>query len=492
MEFEKYLELIIKKRHNKLSREEASLLDHWLQKSSDNQKIQEDIQQIWKLTQHYQESYEPIVQNGFDRFQQTIHASPINHHYTTLIVKVMQGNASTEEASSLEEWVNQKQENADLRQAVENVWTLTQQYQASYEPNAKAGLARFKDALANDEQLVDHSPTAHDELLTDLITKNLSRNISSEEADQLDVWLTKNNENKQLYEDLVKVWENTTYYQESYQPDTAQGLARFNQLIVDTDKKSDAPVKSLNKKSSQKFTLVGIAATVALLLVAGYWLFFQSSSITVVATANTTQTITLPDGSTVSLNKNSELSYDKKFDPRIVKLKGEAFFEVTKQGGKPFSIFSNGTKTEVLGTSFNIKTSNKNSDVEVTVITGKVAVSLEKVPQKRVLLAPGDKAVCKKQVKLIKKEKSSNQNFLAWKTRRLAFENHTLQNIIPELERFYQVKIELTNSKMLNCRFTGTFDNVALEEALEIIKFTFNASYTKSSNKYIIKGKGCN
>jgi ferric-dicitrate binding protein FerR (iron transport regulator) len=67
-----------------------------------------------------------------------------------------------------------------------------------------------------------------------------------------------------------------------------------------------------------------------------------------------------------------------------------------------------------------------------------------------------------------------------------------LENIIPELEKLYQIKIVLGNEKMLNCRFTGTFDNVKLEEALEIIKFTFNASYTQSGNTYTIKGKGCN
>lgn len=494
MEVEKYLELIIKKCHNKLSSEEESLLYHWLQESSENEKIQEDVQKIWDVTENYQKSYAPTIAHGVEKFQKALNASAVEDNYTELMVKAQQGTASTTNQASLESWINQSSDNAGLHEDTQKVWGLTQQYQTSYQPDAQKGFARFQQELAKQESTPEVEDTS-DDVFADLITKKLSGDITPEEVQQLDNWLAQNPENEHLYEDLAQVWANTSHYQESYQPDAAQGFARFSQSLANATQQSSPPVKELKHKSSRRsFGMIGIAATVAILFVAGYFLLFNQPKDTnvVVATTNTTQTVTLPDGSTVSLNKNSELSYNKKFDTRIVNLKGEAFFEVTKQNGKPFSILSNGTKTEVLGTSFNIKASEQNQDVEVTVLTGKVAVSLEKEPKKKVLLVPGDKAVYQPKTALIKKEKSSNKNFLAWKTLRLAFDNNTLKNIIPELEKLYQIKIVLGNEKMLNCRFTGTFDNVKLEEALEIIKFTFNASYTKSGNTYTIKGKGCN
>src|SRR5690606_6204958 len=87
--------------------------------------------------------------------------------------------------------------------------------------------------------------------------------------------------------------------------------------------------------------------------------------------------IKLPDGSTVLLNDDSELSYSLPFDdgPREVTLKGEAFFDIIHDNNKPFIVRTGNISTNVLGTAFNINARNRN--VVVTVERGLVQVSDE-------------------------------------------------------------------------------------------------------------------
>ena len=101
----------------------------------------------------------------------------------------------------------------------------------------------------------------------------------------------------------------------------------------------------------------------------------MSKKITVVA-GNDQKNIlvSLPDGSKIYLNRNSEFSYRKNFGKhgRNVKLTGEAFFEISPDVSKPFIIDAGKAKVKVVGTSFNVITNNRESAVEVFVKTGKV------------------------------------------------------------------------------------------------------------------------
>lgn len=93
-------------------------------------------------------------------------------------------------------------------------------------------------------------------------------------------------------------------------------------------------------------------------------LFSCTNSNVKISTKDNFKIIDLPDGSTAYLNNNSSIKYNKFFDERIVKQKGEVFFEVTK-GTTPFIVKTDVGEIQVLGTKFNVKSSNKELDVEV-------------------------------------------------------------------------------------------------------------------------------
>ena len=89
----------------------------------------------------------------------------------------------------------------------------------------------------------------------------------------------------------------------------------------------------------------------------------------------------LPDSTFVSLNADSKISYPAKFSAskREVYLEGEAFFDVKRDVNRPFLIYANGSTTEVLGTSFNVNAYPSENIVEISVVTGKVAVYSRKI-----------------------------------------------------------------------------------------------------------------
>ncbi|NOQ25888.1 MAG: hypothetical protein GQ564_11045 [Bacteroidales bacterium] len=93
-------------------------------------------------------------------------------------------------------------------------------------------------------------------------------------------------------------------------------------------------------------------------------LFSCTNSNVKISTEDNFKIVELPDGSTAYLNNNSSIKYNKYFDERIIEQKGEVFFEVTK-GTAPFIVKTEVGEIQVLGTKFNVKSSNKELDVEV-------------------------------------------------------------------------------------------------------------------------------
>jgi ferric-dicitrate binding protein FerR (iron transport regulator) len=243
------------------------------------------------------------------------------------------------------------------------------------------------------------------------------------------------------------------------------------------------------KKSRLLWPVVtGIAAS--LLLVATYF-GLNSNNFETVATAGGNFQIKLADGSTITLNKNSKLQYPKEFDDdtRDVVLFGEAFFEISPDPNKPFIVKSGNSTTTVLGTSFNIRNYEDDDHIEVTVLTGKVSFSSKSNSE---LLLKGDRAALSKISNTI--EKKSNQmkgNITSWKSKKLNFNDQLLGEVITDLERYFDISIEVKNRELLQCHFKGSFQNADMPEILRTLEYVFGISYEKQGKSYILSGKGC-
>lgn len=199
----------------------------------------------------------------------------------------------------------------------------------------------------------------------------------------------------------------------------------------------------------------------------------------------TNRSITLEDGSIITLNSNSKLIYPRKFNKteRRVELVGEAFFDIAKNPNKAFIIKAKDAEVKVLGTSFNINAATKN--VEVLVKTGKVQFSSINKPNNKLVLIRGDFATLKesKLEKIIPRD----DNYLSWKTRQMIFRDTKLQEVAKVLNRTYQVQIHFQDAGIKNLPLTTTFDHEPLDDILNYMCSPFNLVYERKGMQVIIK-----
>ena len=193
--------------------------------------------------------------------------------------------------------------------------------------------------------------------------------------------------------------------------------------------------------------------------------------------------VSLPDGSKIFLNRNSELTYHANFGGRgrNVTLTGEAFFEIAPDVTRPFIISAGDAKVKVVGTSFNVITRNSEAAVEVFVKTGKVLLSNNSGTES-LSLEPGYIGTVKAKASV--KKLNDNPNYLSWNTGLLVYNGQKLNVVFSDLKRVYNMDIEVADTAILENRWTSPIDNQPQETIIRLICASFNLSYTIDGNVY--------
>ncbi len=330
----------------------------------------------------------------------------------------------------------------------------------------------------------------------ELTQKLLLEVISPEEKKELDSWINSDLKNKELFEEYKKVWNISLDYQKDYTPDVDAGLKRFQQRIAkDTKNLPTSKVRSLT-------TWYRVAAAVFLLVGAGFvWNYFSASTpqmAKVTTSENESKVVTLSDGSTVSLNENSTLSYPVTFDgdTRSITFSGEAFIKVTKDPEHPFIVQGNQTEVKVLGTSFNIRSYPEEKQTEVVVATGKVQFSGKTKEQqyKFVVLEKDDQGIYEQSSKKLLKTKVKSRNHDSWNTKKLHFEDTPMSVVIQDIENYYNIKINKSKAKVLGCKYTSTFNDNSISEVFENLELALDLKVQLKEDKSyeLIGGRNCN
>jgi ferric-dicitrate binding protein FerR (iron transport regulator) len=202
----------------------------------------------------------------------------------------------------------------------------------------------------------------------------------------------------------------------------------------------------------------------------------------------------LSDSSIVWLKGNSSILYSKDFNDneRKVKLTGEALFEIAKDPHRPFIIECGDLRARVLGTSFNIKSNDH--DVEVFVLTGKVALSSEGNSQ-GLIVHPNEKALyhtAAKQLEKVMARQSERATKIAGTQYSMRFQATRMQEIIRRIEGKFDVRISLSDEKLNNCTITADFTDQSLDRTLSLISQTLDIQYEIKNDQVRLKGTGCN
>jgi hypothetical protein len=200
--------------------------------------------------------------------------------------------------------------------------------------------------------------------------------------------------------------------------------------------------------------------------------------------------IILSDGTLVHLNSGSKLKYPVKFDknkPRMVRLEGEAFFDVAERKNQIFSVNTETINVEVYGTKFNFKNHPEDNYSDVVLVEGSVGM-YSKYIDNIIRLKPGIKGSFNKSNFSITQDKINTSIYTSWIDGQVVFRNESFESILTKLERIYNVEIINNNNNKSNETFNAKIDveKESINEVLSYFNKIYNIKYQTFNNKIII------
>jgi transmembrane sensor len=315
-----------------------------------------------------------------------------------------------------------------------------------------------------------------------LIGKCLSGNATTDEIKQLEEWRNLSEENQVIYTGSSKVWEKS---EPVINPNTIQK----DKLRVESAYNSFLAGKV--KKISRLSFIYKIAAILALpLTFAISWYFFEyqgdanspSGQIcSITSPKGHVSKCILPDGTAVWVNTGSTIEYNTAlFDKenREIILNGEAYFEVTSNKDRPFKVITKYADVNVTGTAFNVIAYPEDDIFETVLAEGNVHLEFKAGRCNPFYMKPGQRVILNVPDNKLDVESVEAELFTSWRNGELIFKDATLNDLVKELERIYDIRFHMKPSSLGQLRFRGMFsydNNLIL--ALEKIKITSGVDY---------------
>ena len=235
----------------------------------------------------------------------------------------------------------------------------------------------------------------------------------------------------------------------------------------------------------------------------------------IVSTKNGSKSkIELPDGTQVWLNVGSRIKYDENYgkENRELTLTGEAYFDVARDANRPFILHTGKMDVKVLGTVFNVKAYPGDATTEAALIRGSIEVTFPGRPQEKLILKPADKiSIANKEmtsdedtVRLTKANRKATPAIMvssiqyepdssaivetSWVNNRLIFRSKTFEELARDIERWFNVTVQVRDSAILSKKFTGTFSNESITDALDALSYSypFHYKFNRSNNTVVI------
>ncbi|HVI45560.1 MAG TPA: FecR domain-containing protein [Chitinophaga sp.] len=346
------------------------------------------------------------------------------------------------------------------------------------------------------------------ERLYHLLAREIANELTHAETEELQQLLQHHPHASYIRELFTRQWEEVSQ-QEYPQQMLAKHLQRLEQAAA-PEEEAEEPVATSGRRLWLR--IVAAAASLAIIAVVGWKLLYRPATAPppqeqLVTTKGTRSKLVLPDGTRVWLNAGSKLDYPKTFavdQQRIVRLEGEAFFDVTTDAARPFRVQTRSFTILVLGTSFNVRAYPEEDSAVTSLVQGAVQVQLDKAGKQLVALHPNEKLTVpanlfeqseelvkesdtkKLQVPVYKQPLTQVRDSVltetAWVTNKLAFKHLELEKVTAMLEQWYGVEIGFRNEQRKQLYFTGVFDTGNVDNVLEALASTNSFTYIKDAN----------
>ncbi|MBE0646335.1 MAG: FecR domain-containing protein [Bacteroidales bacterium] len=330
-----------------------------------------------------------------------------------------------------------------------------------------------------------------------LLLQYLLGKSDSADKREIEEWLNKSDANRRQLDRLEVLWMETGKLVPP--PVVVDTAAAWQRLSARIEAQENALETSKGGRIIRMQSIRWVAGIAAAVLVAlGFWwlgLFNPQHELLVMASIEEVMTDTLPDGSLVTLNKNSTLLYPEAFEKgeREVTLLGEAFFEVKHDSGKPFIVKAGSAGIRVAGTSFDVR-AYPDQEVEVFVSTG--TVILFRVDPKTgdsasVILTAGMKGILPVASEEPLIDSQHNPDELFWMNQKLEFRQTPLSEVVSLLMNCYHVQIQLSNEAIESCKLTAFFSGEPIDLILQVIADTFGLTLEQTDGTYRLTGNDC-
>jgi len=322
-----------------------------------------------------------------------------------------------------------------------------------------------------------------------IILKYLQGISTLEENEVLHQWTEQSSENKKRLFAEKDIWETSAFLadQKKYNISSELEILRKN---LHSDKKQPVAIfRKIVEIAAVLLITFGLGWASQFIAFSGDQQSVEVSQQEIFVPKGQVNQIFLADGTRIWVNSETRLSVPSVFSPteRVVKLSGEAFFEVAKDKNRPFRVEVNGEVIEVLGTTFNVRAYNTSNEIETTLESGQIRLH---AGNKITILNPGDQCVLNKTTNFLKVDKVDPINFSSWKNGRYEFQNKDLIEVFKVIERWYDVEITVDETYFKGMHFSGVIKrNKDAKHFLELLNHSIPINYKINLDKIEITHK---
>lgn len=341
--------------------------------------------------------------------------------------------------------------------------------------------------------------------IIELLTRKFAGEASLNELEELKELLHRHPDSVYYDEFLKQLWlpakidiNETEYLEEQYNRHKLRFSGELEFSIEDAEEKRQLDYRNLFENKKLKYSLLLLLSVITIVSFILIKIRRDANVIqytTIITGKGIRKQICLPDGTHVWLNSESKISFDGGMlnkNQREVNLVGEAFFDVVHDKKHPFVVHTDKITIRVIGTAFNVEAYPNDMKSTTTLIRGSIELSVNNFSQQKIILKPSErfalidnkknpknneeiKALQDVTLKLenVSPVKVGGEEYIAetsWKENKLVFQNESLSELIPKLERWFNVHITVDNQSTMKYHFTGIFTNENIDQALNAMK----------------------
>jgi transmembrane sensor len=309
----------------------------------------------------------------------------------------------------------------------------------------------------------------------------------------VDAWRASEPRNESIYQETLKAWESMTLLHHMEQFNSFEALHKVNNRI---EKQRSVNWWQYGQRIAA-LLLLPLLAYSGFVTLKNLSLKESQKDFVVMQTISSRQgmvtSFVLADGTKVWLNSGSELKFPSRFtgDERTVALKGEGYFEVTKNQDQPFRVNTKELAVDVLGTSFDVVSYEDDQQFEIILVEGSVKLTDGKLSSKTapIVMHPGQRAVLELENRKVDVANVEVEKYIAWRDGNLVFRDDNMEEVVRRLSRWYNTEIVINDPEIKDYVYKATFRNESLPQVLNLLKLSAPIDYKIVASRALPNGE---